>query len=68
MNISKDIARADGLAPELCGLTEELVDTWQRHLKTNQLRDAYYNSDNPLKDLGVSVSAQMKKKLQPHID
>ena len=64
----KEIAYAEGLDPQYKETTLRLVETWAKHSSTNKLRDVYYNSDNPTKDLGVSVSPDIAKKLKPHID
>lgn len=68
MRISKDIANAKGLPEDAYSMVLELVETWEKHLPTNTLRDAYYNGDIPVKDLGVSVSPELAHKLVPRID
>ena len=68
MQITKEIASADGLSNDDITMVAQLVDTWARHLPTNVLRDSYYNGDMGVKDLGVSVSPEFRKKLNPRID
>lgn len=68
MQISKAIASADGLFEDDAELVRSLVDEWQSKHARNVLRDQYYNSHVPVKDLGVSVSPQMAKKLNPRVD
>lgn len=68
MQITKEITSADGLSNDDIAMVAQLVDTWARHLPTNVLRDSYYNGDMGVKDLGVSVSPEFRKKLNPRID
>ena len=50
MQITKEIASADGLSNDDITMVAQLVDTWARHLPTNVLRDSYYNGDMGVKD------------------
>lgn len=66
--INHAFAAADGLSPELAALAVELVDTWERHRAKNELREEYYNGHIPAKDLGITVSPDIARKLKPSID
>lgn len=66
--ISEEVARAEGLREQDVLVVRELVEEWRRHHPRNILRDEYYLSHRSTKDLGVSVSKQIAKKLNPHVD
>lgn len=68
MRITEAMASASGLEPEDSRTVAELVGVWRDNLPENQLRDAYYSAKVGVKDLGVSVSRQLSKKLDPRVD
>ena len=68
MRISKEIAAAGGLAPEESEVVARLVDEWSGHWARNRLRDRYYYGHVRVRDIGVSVSPQLARKLDPHVD
>lgn len=68
MRISKEIAAAGGLAPEESEAVARLVDEWSGHWARNRLRDRYYYGHVRVRDIGVSVSPQLARKLDPHVD
>jgi len=39
---------------------DSLIDVWQSKLARNQLRSVYYDTKNPLKDLGISIPPQLR--------
>lgn len=42
------------------GLVDHLLDVWESHLSKNQLRRRYYDGENVLKDLGISIPPPLK--------
>ena len=68
MRISKEIAAASGLSPEESESVGLLVDEWSRHWPRNRLRDRYYYGHVRVRDIGVSVSPQLARRLDPHVD
>lgn len=42
------------------GLVDHLLDVWESHLPKNQLRRRYYDGENVLKDLGISIPPPLK--------
>ena len=68
LKISRDLSAAQGLYDEDRELVAALVTEWASKHTRNALRDSYYNSHVPVKDLGVSVSPQMARKLNPRVD
>lgn len=66
--IRREMANAAGLDPARSEVVGELVDVWQRHLDKNILREEYYRANIPVKDLGVTVTPQIAKKLDPRVD
>lgn len=67
MRITESMVQADGLDPADAKTVGDLVAEWREHYRKNRLRDAYYYCHVPVKDLGVSVSPQMAKRLNPHV-
>lgn len=51
---------ADGLAPEIIGTAEKLLGIWADRLHGNRVRRAYYEGENRLKDLGISIPPPLK--------
>lgn len=41
-------------------LVEHLIEVWRRHLPKNQLRRRYYDGENHLKDLGISIPPALR--------
>ncbi len=68
MNITDALSSAEGLKPEDAGLVRDLVAEWSDNYAENALRDAYYAGKVRVKDLGVSVSPRMAKKVDPRVD
>lgn len=68
MNISDEISRAEGLSPSDAPTVRALVEEWRRHKARNDLRDDYYHGRVPVRDLGVSVSKELLRRLDPHVD
>lgn len=68
MRITGAIAKARGLAPGDARIVGDLVAEWQDHYQRNRLRDAYYYGHVKVKDLGVSVSPTLMRKIDPHVD
>lgn len=67
MEITDAIAAADGLEPEDAETVRDLVATWREHYQRNRLRDSYYYGHVMVKDLGISVSPNLAKRLNPKI-
>lgn len=67
MRITESMAQAAGLAREDASTVLDLVAEWREHYEKNRLRDAYYYGHVDVKDLGVSVSPQLMKRLNPHV-
>lgn len=65
--IPQEIASASGLNEEDRCLVQALVKEWQDHYLMNAMRDAYYFEKVPVKDLGISVSPKLMRKIDPHI-
>lgn len=68
MRIASAMASARGLSPEDADTVRRLVDEWRNHYQRNRLRDAYYFGNVRVKDIGVSVSPAIARKLSPHVD
>lgn len=68
MQISDAIASAQGLQDQDRVQVKQLVDVWRQHYDSNTLRDQYYYGQVKVKDIGVSVSPGLAKKLDPRVD
>ena len=68
IEITGQMAAAAGLAPGDVPVVRDLVDEWASHRRRNALRDSYYSSHVRVKDLGVSVSPELARKLDPSVD
>jgi hypothetical protein len=68
MRISKEVAAASGLSTDESESVGLLVDEWSRHWPRNRLRDRYYYGHVRVRDIGVSVSPQLARRLDPHVD
>lgn len=68
MTISDEMASASGLGAADAALVRALVDEWRSHYDKNRLRDRYYLGHAPVRDLGVTVSPAMARKVRPHVD
>jgi hypothetical protein len=66
--ISRQMASASGLTASDARLVLELVDEWHRRWPRNVLRDRYYLGHVRVKDLGVSVTPAIARKLDPRVD
>ena len=66
--LSDRVAAADGLDPADAATVRLLVQTWQDHVAKNRLRDQYYAGHVGVKDLGVSISPAMMRKIRPRCD
>ena len=55
-----DISRARGLADSDRALVQRLVESWESHVRRNQLRHEYYSMRNRMVDLGISVPPELK--------
>lgn len=66
--IVREMASARGLDPGRASVVAELVTSWDRHYGGNERRERYYRGDVAVKDLGVSVTPQMMRRLRPHVD
>lgn len=66
--LTRDIAHAQGVEEQDIPVIIELVDTWSKKYNRNILRDKYYNSHVEVKDLGISVSPRLARKLSPKVD
>lgn len=49
-----------GLDDEAIELMDELLETWWEHLAKNKLRRRYYEGENMLKDLGISIPPALR--------
>lgn len=49
-----------GLDDEAMELMDELLETWWEHLAKNKLRRRYYEGENMLKDLGISIPPALR--------
>lgn len=67
MRITESMAQAVGLAAEDADTVRQLVAEWREHYAKNRLRDAYYYGHVDVKDLGISVSPALAKRLNPHV-
>lgn len=68
MQLTDAIASAEGLEDGDRETVRDLVAEWRRHYQRNRLRDEYYYGHVKVKDLGVSVSPEMAKKVDPRVD
>lgn len=68
VTIGDEIAAARGLADEDRLVVRTLVEEWRSHVTKNRLRDTYYLGHAPVKDLGISVTPALMRKLRPHCD
>lgn len=66
--IVSEMASASGLGSERASIVAELVSVWDKHRTKNALKERYYRAQAPVKDLGVTVSPSMARKLHPHVD
>lgn len=49
-----------GLPSDLVDLLDELMEEWAEHLPKNRLRRRYYEGENVLKDLGISIPPPLR--------
>lgn len=68
IQLTEAVASAKGLHPEDSAPIANLVYLWREKYQRNRLRDAYYYGHVEVKDLGISVSPALVKKLRPHVD
>lgn len=66
--IQRDMASAKGLTQDQAQIVADLIGSWSKHVVKNRKRENYYLGKVSVKDLGVSVSKDIAKKLDPHID
>lgn len=68
IQIEEEAARAAGLAPADADAVRELVRLWRSKRARNELRDRYYLSHVPIKDLGIAISPDVAKRLRTRVD
>lgn len=61
-------SRARGLRPADAATVRELVRTWQRTKPRNDLRDRYYLSHVPMRDLGIAIPPEVASRLRTRVD
>lgn len=68
MTIDEGLARAEGLDAEGREAARELARLWRRKRARNELRDRYYLSHVPIKDLGIAISPEVASRLRTRVD
>lgn len=68
MELSEQVAGAAGLSSEDAALVRDLMETWRKRRGNNLLRDDYYLGHVRVKDLGISMPANLAKRIDPRVD
>ncbi len=68
MELSGQVAGAANLEPEDSALVRDLMETWRTKRSGNLLRDEYYLCHVRVKDLGISMPANLAKRIDPRVD
>ena len=61
-------SRARGLRPEDSATVRELVRVWERTRGRNELRERYYLSHVPIRDLGIAIPPEVARRLRTRVD
>lgn len=66
--LGQALAEAEGLDPADAADVRDLIELWARKKERNDLRDRYYLSHVPLKNLGISLPRELAGKIRPRVD
>ena len=66
--LGQALAEADGLDPADAADVRDLIELWARKKARNDLRDRYYLSHVPLKNLGISLPRELEGRIRPRVD
>ncbi len=66
--LGQTLAEADGLDPADAADVRDLIELWARKKARNDLRDRYYLSHVPLKNLGISLPRELEGRIRPRVD
>lgn len=68
MRIDEELSRARGLDAEGREAARALARLWREKRPRNELRDRYYLSHVPIKDLGIAISPEVASRLRTRVD
>ena len=66
--LGQGLAEADGLMPDDAQDVRDLIELWARKKPRNDLRDRYFLSHVPLKNLGISLPRELAGRIRPRVD
>ena len=66
--LGEGLASAEGLDPADAADVRSLIEVWASKRSRNDLRDRYYLSHVPLKNLGVSLPQELAGRIRPKVD